>query len=117
MFFFENLADLVILINVLVLVNLAILVNIVTPEILAFDSGDSDVPVNQGILANMVALLILLILLNLGILTNLVILVQNINMVNLAIVFTLGILVSDDFGESCDFGSILFLVNLVNLVI
>ena len=86
--------------------NLAILVNIFTPEILAFDSGESDVLVKRGILANMVVLLILLILFNLGILTNLVILVQNINMVNLAIVFTLGILVSGDFGESCDFGGI-----------
>ena len=63
-----------------------------------FDSDESDVLVNWGILANMVVLLILLILVNLGILTNLVILVQHINMVNLTIVFTLGILLSGDFG-------------------
>ena len=71
-----------------------------TLEILVFDSGESDVLVNRGILANMVVLLIPLILVNLGILTILVILVQHINMVNLEIVFTLGILVSGDFGLS-----------------
>ena len=59
--------DLVILINVLVLVNLAILLNIVTLEILVFDSGESNVLVNRGILADMVVLLILLILVNLRI--------------------------------------------------
>ena len=53
--------------------NIAILVNIVTLEILVFDSGESDVLVNRGILVNMVVLLILLIL------VNLVILVQHIN--------------------------------------
>ena len=51
-----------------------------------FNSGESDVLVNQGILVNMMVL------------TNLVILVQHINMVNLTIVFTLGILLSGDFG-------------------
>ena len=101
--------------------NLAILENIVPLEILVvFDSGESDVLVNRGILANIVVLLILLILVNLRILTNLVILVQHqygelcllLGFWRVVILVNVVIL-----GESGNFGEYVVFVNLMNLVI